>query len=228
MRCHSRIRKIFTTSSSGAYKASCDAPTTSSEKQAFNEEFSLMVKNFNKFFKSRSKERRVPSQGPTMRKDLLVVIAIAIIVEDPDNTPMSVRLPTKEEKTHLKGEAEEKNHLQEKEGVEMIVMNEDPLTEERTREVRTSHQRAKQDEEIKLIMANGYPVPTPTTTPREVITPTLNVLKMKVLRVLHLCHPTTTTYWTHQMKVLEDASWIKAPRYHTPSMLISILMKMIC
>ena len=38
-----------------------------------------------------------------MTKDLLVVNKIAIIVEDPDTTPMSVRLPTKEEKTHLKG-----------------------------------------------------------------------------------------------------------------------------
>ena len=27
---------------------------------------------------------------------------------------------------------------------------------------------------------------------------------------------------THQMKELEDASWLKALRYHTPSMLISI------
>merc|ERR1712137_1018252 len=43
--------------SSGAYKASCDVPTSSNDKQAFNEELSLMVKNFNKFYKSRSKER---------------------------------------------------------------------------------------------------------------------------------------------------------------------------
>src|SRR3990170_1196552 len=48
--------------SSGAYKASCDAPTSSSEKQAFNEELSLMVKNFNKFYKSRSKERSSKSR----------------------------------------------------------------------------------------------------------------------------------------------------------------------
>ena len=40
-----------------------------------------------------------------MTKDLLVVSEIAIIVEDPDTTPMSVRLPTKEDKNHLKGEA---------------------------------------------------------------------------------------------------------------------------
>ena len=33
-----------------------------------------------------------------MTKDLLVVSVIATIVEDPDTTPMSVRLPTKEEK----------------------------------------------------------------------------------------------------------------------------------
>ena len=53
-----------------------------------------------------------------MTKDLLVVIIIATIVEDPDTTPMSVRLLTKEEKTHLKGEVKESNHHQEKEGVE--------------------------------------------------------------------------------------------------------------
>ncbi|XBI10997.1 hypothetical protein VPH35_138146 [Triticum aestivum] len=49
--------------SSGAYKASCDAPTSSSEKQTFNEELSLMVKNFNKFYKSRSKERSSKSRS---------------------------------------------------------------------------------------------------------------------------------------------------------------------
>src|SRR6266516_2516114 len=49
--------------SSGAYKASCDAPTTSSEKQVFNEELSLMVKNFNKFYKYGSKERSSTSRS---------------------------------------------------------------------------------------------------------------------------------------------------------------------
>ena len=42
-----------------------------------------------------------------MTNDLQVVNVIATIVEDPDTTPMSVRLPTKEE-------VEEKNHHQEK------------------------------------------------------------------------------------------------------------------
>ena len=58
-----------------------------------------------------------------MTKDLLVVSVIATIVEDPDTTPMSVRILTKGEKIHLKEEVEEKNHHQEREGVEMIVMN---------------------------------------------------------------------------------------------------------
>ena len=68
-----------------------------------------------------------------MTKDLLVMSEIATIVEDPHTTPMSVWLHTKEEKTHLKGEAKGKNHLQEREGVEMIAMNEEPLEEARNR-----------------------------------------------------------------------------------------------
>src|SRR3989337_2525697 len=109
-----------------------------------------------------------------MTKDLLVVIAIATIEEDPDTTPMSIWLPTRKEKIHQEGEVKEMNHHQEREGVEMIVMNEDPLIEARIRKRRTSHQRATQDEDIKLTLVNGYPIPTLTTTPREAITPTLN------------------------------------------------------
>ena len=59
-----------------------------------------------------------------MTKDLLVVSAIATIVEDSDTIPMCVWLPTKEEKIlPTKEEVEEKNHHQEREGVEMTVMN---------------------------------------------------------------------------------------------------------
>ena len=47
-----------------------------------------------------------------MKKDLLVERETPTIVEDPDTTPMSGRLPRREEKTHLKEEVEEKNHLQ--------------------------------------------------------------------------------------------------------------------
>ena len=116
-----------------------------------------------------------------MTKDLQVVNVIATIVEDPDTTPMSARLPTKEEEILPKEEVEEKNHHQEREGVEMIDMNEDPLGEARIRRGRTNHQGATQSEDIKLTLVNGYPAPTRTITPREVITPTPNILKMKVL-----------------------------------------------
>ena len=61
-------------------------------------------------------------------------------------------------------EVEEKNHHLEKEGVEMIVMNEDPHGKVRIRKERTSHQGATQNEDIKLMLVNGYPAPTPTIT----------------------------------------------------------------
>ena len=118
-----------------------------------------------------------------MTTDLRVVNVIATIVEDPDTTPMSVRLPTKGEKIHLKEELEERNHQQEREGVEMIAMNDEPPGEARIHKGRTNHQRATQSEDIKLMLVNGYPAPTPTITPREGITPTPNILKMKVLPV---------------------------------------------
>ena len=96
---------------------------------------------------------------------------------------MSVQLPTKEEKILPKEGVEEKNHHQGREGVGMIDMNEDPLGEARIRKGRTSHQGATQNEDIKLMLVNGYPAPTPTITLREAITPTPNILKMKVLPV---------------------------------------------
>ena len=108
---------------------------------------------------------------------------ITTIVEDPDTTPMSVRLLTRKEMNHLEESIEEMSHLIERKGVEMTVMNEDLLGEARIRKGRTSHQGATQDEDIKLMLVNGYPAPTPTITPREAITPTPNILKMKVLPV---------------------------------------------
>ncbi len=48
-----------------------------------------------------------------MTKYLLVESEIATIVEDPDTIPMSVRLPTREEKILQKEEA--KDHHQERE-----------------------------------------------------------------------------------------------------------------
>ena len=107
---------------------------------------------------------------------------IDTIVEDPNTIPMSVRLLTKGEKIHRK-EVEEKNHRQERGVVEMIVMNEEHPGEARIRKGRTSHQGATQNEDNKLMLVNGYPAPTLTMTPREAITPTPNILKMKVLPV---------------------------------------------
>ena len=118
-----------------------------------------------------------------MTKDLLVESETGTIVEGPDTIPMSVRPPTREEKILPREEVEEKNHHLEKEGVEMIVMNEDPHGEARIRKERTSHQGATQNEDIKLMLVNGYLAPTPTTNPREAITPTPNIFKMKVLPV---------------------------------------------
>ena len=63
----------------------------------------------------------------------------------------------------------------------MIAVNKEPLAEARIWKGRTSHQGATQNEDIKLMLVNGYLAPTPTITPREAITPTPNILKMKVL-----------------------------------------------
>jgi len=116
-----------------------------------------------------------------MREDHQVVTVIVTIVESPDTIPMSVRLPTRKETNHQEEDIEEMNHLTKREGVEMIVMNEDTLEEARIRKGRTSHPRATQEEDIKLMLVNGFPAPTPTTTPREVITPTPTIVKMMVL-----------------------------------------------
>ena len=74
------------------------------------------------------------------------------------------------------------NPLTEREGVEMIVMNEDPLVDARIQNGSTRHQRATQDEDIKLTLVNGYLVLTPTTTPREAISLTPNILKKRCCR----------------------------------------------
>ena len=65
----------------------------------------------------------------------------------------------------------------------MITMNKEPLAEARIQKGRTSHQGATQNEDIKIMLVSRYPTPTPTITPREAITPTPNILKMKVLPV---------------------------------------------
>ena len=82
-----------------------------------------------------------------MTKDLLVESKTATVVEDPDTIPMSVRLPTREEKILQKEEA--KNHHQKREGVEMIVMNEDTHGEARIRGFRKEGQIIKEVHKTK-------------------------------------------------------------------------------
>ena len=100
-----------------------------------------------------------------------VVTETATIVGSPVTTRMSARLLTKGKQSHL----------EEREGVEMIVMNEDPQGEVGTERRRTSTPRATQEEDIKLMLVNGFPAPNPTTTLREATTPTPTIVKMKVL-----------------------------------------------
>ena len=65
----------------------------------------------------------------------------------------------------------------------MIAVIEEPLEEARIQKGRTSHQGATQNVDIKLMLVNGYPAPTLNITPKEAMTPTQNILKMKVLPV---------------------------------------------
>ena len=151
--------------SSGAYKASCDAPTTSSEKQVFNEELILMVKNFNKFYKSRSKERSSKSRSYNEKRSSSRDHN-CYNCGRPRHYSSECTTPYKRREDSPKRRSKrEESPPREREGEEMIVMNEDPLAEARIQKGSTSHQRATQDEDIKLTLVNGYPVPTLTTTP---------------------------------------------------------------
>ena len=108
------------------------------------------------------------------------------------------------------------SYLAEREGVEKITMNEDTLAPRR----RENTPRAVQEEDIKIMLVNGSLAPSMITTMREAITPSPTIVKMKLLPELRLFPPTPTTYLIHQMRESETASWLKAPRYHTPSIFI--------
>jgi hypothetical protein len=77
-----------------------------------------------------------------MSKDHQAMILIVTIMEDPDTSPMSVQHLSRKETSHQEEGVEEMNHLEEREGVEMIVMNEDPLREARIRRGKTNHKGA--------------------------------------------------------------------------------------
>ena len=122
------------------------------------------------------------------------------------------------------------SHLveREREGVEKIVMNEDTHGEARNQRRRTNTLRADLEEDINLMFVNVSVASNLTVNPREATTPILTIVKMKVLPALHLFPPTPMTYFIHQIRGLETASWLKAPRYNTPSILILIVMRMTC
>ena len=120
------------------------------------------------------------------------------------------------------------SHLVDREGVYKITMNEDTHGEARNQRGRKNTPRGDQEEDIKLMLVNGSLALSLITTPREAITPTPTIVKMKVLPGLSLFSPTPMTYLIHQMRESKTASWLKAPRYHTPSFLISVVMRMTC
>ena len=82
---------------------------------------------------TRVEAKREAQAQDTMRSVRLVVVEIATTMEGPDTIPMSARLPTDKEKSHLEDEAQDMSHLAEREGVEKIVMNEDTHGEVRNR-----------------------------------------------------------------------------------------------
>ena len=162
--------------SSGAYKASCDAPTSSCEKQTFNEELSLMVKNFNKFYKSRSKERSSKSRSYNHKRS-----------SSHERNCYNCGIPRHYSNVctpppYKRREDSPKRRSKREESPSRERRSRDDRYEQRpSRKGKTSHQGATQKEDIKLMLVNGYPVSTPTITPKEVITRTPNILKMKVL-----------------------------------------------
>src|SRR3954464_1945794 len=97
-----------------------------------------MVKNFNKFYKSRSKERSSKSRSYNDKRSSSRD-RNCYNCGRPRHYSNECTAPYKRILT--KKEVEEMNHLQER-GVEMIIMNEDPLVEARIQKGRTSHQRA--------------------------------------------------------------------------------------
>src|SRR3989337_1323318 len=212
--------------SSGAYKASCDAPTTSSEKQAFNEELSLMVKNFNKFYKSRSKERSSKSRSNNDKRS-----------SSRERNCYNCGRPG-----HYSNECTAPYKRREDSPKRRSKRDESPPRERRSRDDRYERRpsRRSKDLERKGKSSKSYTRRRHQAHVGEWVSgfdsanhsersyhSDSEYTQDEGVPDLHLCHPTPMTYLTHQMKELEDASWLKALRYHTPSMLISIVMKMI-
>ncbi|SPT18408.1 unnamed protein product [Triticum aestivum] len=213
--------------SSGAYKASCDSPTTSSEKQVFNEELSLMEKNFNKFYKSRSKERSSKSRSYNEKRS-----------SSRDRNCYTCGRPT-----HYSSECTTPYKRREDSPKRRSKREESPPRKRRRRGDRYERRpsRRSKDSERKDKSSKSYTRQRHQAHVGEWVFGSdsdnysershhfdSEYTQDEGVAGLALCHPTPMTYSTHQMKGLEDASCLKALRYHTPSMLVSIVMKMIC
>lgn len=119
-------------SSSSAYKATSDTPNTSSGKlkDVSGEELGIMVRNFNKFYKNKFKDREATPSQDMASQDLPIMMKIAKVVDEPDISHQIVQLLPKEKVLYQ----------ERKEGVTMIEMRED-LGDARGQTRRTSTPR---------------------------------------------------------------------------------------
>ena len=163
-----------------------------------------------------------------MTKDLLVESAIATIVGDPDTIPMSVRHPTKEENNHPRGEVEEKNHHQERGGVEMIIMNEDPHREARDSERKDKSSRSYTKRRHQAHV--GEWVSGSESEHHSERSYHSDSEHTQDEGVAGLALMTTNSYdiFDSPNEGIGRCFMAKGPKVSHPSMLISIVMKMIC
>ena len=143
-----------------------------------------MVKNFNKFYKSRSKERSSKSRSYHDKRSSSSE-RNCYNCGRPGHYSNECMAPHKRREDYPKRRSRREESPSRERRSRDDRYERRPSQEARIQKGRTSHQGATQNEDIKLMLVNGYPAMTPTVTPREAITPTPTILKMKVLSVLH-------------------------------------------
>ena len=151
--------------SSGAYKASCAAPTSSWEQQTFNEELSLMVKNFNKFYKSRSKERSSKSRSYNDKRSSSRD-RNCYNCGRPRHYSNEFTAPYKrrEDSPKRRSRREESPSRERRSKDDRYERRPSRRSKDSERKEKSSRSYTKED--IKLMLVNGYPAPTPTITPK--------------------------------------------------------------
>src|SRR4051812_35345342 len=141
-----------------------------------------MVKNFKKFYKSRSKDRSPKSRSYNDKRSSSRE-RNCYNYGRPGHYSNECTAPYKRREDSPKRRSKREESPSRERRSRDDRYNEDTHGETRIWKERKSHQGATQNEDIKLMLVNGYPAPTPTTTPREVINLIPNILKMKVLPV---------------------------------------------